>query len=134
MTCTVRHEDWKPLRTWTRPITPTRRRWFAITMTTSLRPCSSIISPKGCWQNQKRVPVRLPTMLTVAGDVILTGKRIGRSWPTMPLVLLVVLPVERMVSFTWSLTLLIMLLTPSLELYVMLSPKLDHCGSLSKGP
>ncbi|MBA0788858.1 hypothetical protein Gotri_026756, partial [Gossypium trilobum] len=69
----------------------------------------------------------------VVGNVILTGKRIGRSWPTVPLDLLVVLPVERVVSFTWSLTLLIMRLTPSLELFIMLSPKPDHFGSLSKG-
>ncbi|PPD99403.1 hypothetical protein GOBAR_DD03566 [Gossypium barbadense] len=58
MMSTGRHENWKPLRTWTRPITPTRSRWSAITMTTSLGPCSSFISPKGCWQNRKRVPVR----------------------------------------------------------------------------
>ncbi|KAK8299713.1 hypothetical protein V6Z11_D05G336600 [Gossypium hirsutum] len=58
MTSTGRHENWKPLRTWTRPITPTWRRWSAITMTTSLGPCSSFISPKGCWHNRKRVPVR----------------------------------------------------------------------------
>ncbi|MBA0624624.1 hypothetical protein Godav_009948, partial [Gossypium davidsonii] len=68
MTISGRHENWKPLRTWTRPITPTRRRWSAITMTTSLGPCSSFISLKGCRQNRKRVPVRLATTLTVAGD------------------------------------------------------------------
>ncbi|MBA0730187.1 hypothetical protein Golax_022727, partial [Gossypium laxum] len=54
--------------------------------------------------NRKRVPVRLPTTLTVAGDVILIGKKTGRSSPTVPLDLLEVLPVERMVSFTWSMT------------------------------
>ncbi|KAH1064112.1 hypothetical protein J1N35_029099, partial [Gossypium stocksii] len=55
MTSTGRHENWKPLRTWTMPITPTQRRRSAITMTTSLGPCSSFISPKGFWQNQKMV-------------------------------------------------------------------------------
>ncbi|MBA0864982.1 hypothetical protein Goshw_007885 [Gossypium schwendimanii] len=51
----------------------------------------------------------------------------------MPLDLLVVLPVERVVSFMWSLTLFIMRLTPSLELFIMLSLKSDHSGSLSEG-
>ncbi|MBA0721548.1 hypothetical protein Golax_009074 [Gossypium laxum] len=48
----------------------------------------------------KNEPSRLPTPLIVAGDVILTGKRTGKSWLTVPLDLLVVLPVERVVSFT----------------------------------
>ncbi|MFQ6661588.1 hypothetical protein Gotur_029695 [Gossypium turneri] len=134
MTSTGGHENWKPLETSTRPITPTRRRWSAITMITSLGPCSSFLSPKVCWQNQKRVPMRLPTLLIVAGDVILTGKRTERIWSTVPLDLLMVLPVERVVSFTWPLTLLIMLLTASLEHCFMLSPKPNHFGSLSKGP
>ncbi|MBA0776201.1 hypothetical protein Gotri_011228 [Gossypium trilobum] len=46
-------------------------------------------------ENNEEVPVRLPTTLIVAGDEILTGKRTGRSCPTVSLDLLVVLPVER---------------------------------------